>query len=67
MEKKFETIKFYAERRNGKGELIERKQIGSARVCIIDNKVYGVNPRKYNELKRSLFEAFPQRKKGELL
>lgn len=64
MKKKNTIVKFYAERRNGKNETIERKQIGSARVCILNNKGYILSPLKYNQLKRALFEAFPEKRKG---
>ncbi len=64
MEKKSTIVKFFGEKRNGKGELLERKQIGTARVCILNNKGYTVKPQKYNQLKHALFEAFPERRKG---
>lgn len=64
MEKKSTIVKFYAENVDGKGNVLERKEIGSARVMVLDNQGYALSARKYNELKRNLFEALPQRRKG---
>ena len=57
------TLKIFAERKNGYGETIDRKQIGVARFSNNDGEIsHGVSYNKFLQLKRAADKAFPRRK-----